>query len=183
MSADQLLLVTLDEKRCTKCKRTWPLNQYIRHSGNRGLHPWCRECRVESGRQVRLRKPEKYKLQAREYSMKNRKRIYERQARWKTLNKAKLDAYNRRRHLDEAYGITQHDYETLRDIQGGVCAICGSDKKLHVDHDHRSGVVRGLLCFNCNTGLGKFEDNERLLRAAIGYMERTAKSSLKPGGR
>lgn len=59
--------------------------------------------------------------------------------------------------------------------QGNQCAICGKDfhqrKVPHVDHDHATGVVRGLLCRACNIGLGKFEDNVEALRRAADYVE------------
>lgn len=79
------------------------------------------------------------------------------------------------------YGITLEDYEELCASQGGVCAICsrppagqrkdGSLKRLHVDHDHRTGRVRGLLCFDCNTALGKFGDGVEMLKRAIAYLD------------
>ena len=58
--------------------------------------------------------------------------------------------------------------------QANGCAICGnSDKRLHVDHDHATGKVRGLLCMECNVSLGKFKDSPELLRKAIVYLETT----------
>ncbi|MPZ92303.1 MAG: hypothetical protein GEU68_11825 [Actinobacteria bacterium] len=56
--------------------------------------------------------------------------------------------------------------------QGGVCALCGSGKPEHVDHDHRTKRVRGILCFNCNRGLGKFCDDVGLMGRAAEYLER-----------
>jgi hypothetical protein len=54
--------------------------------------------------------------------------------------------------------------------QGGKCPICRKRKARHVDHDHVSGAVRGILCFNCNGGLGRFEDDPVKLRRAIAYL-------------
>ena len=65
----------------------------------------------------------------------------------------------------------------LRKAQDGKCAICGvreayaPRKRLAVDHDHRTGAIRGLLCGNCNAGLGQFKDNPELLAAAVRYLQ------------
>mgnify|MGYP001557841768 CR=1 FL=1 len=64
------------------------------------------------------------------------------------------------------YGLSPEEYQRLHRAQGGACAICRRRLKLHIDHDHQSGRVRGLLCNSCNNGLGRFADNpERLYRA------------------
>jgi hypothetical protein len=55
--------------------------------------------------------------------------------------------------------------------QGGVCAICGRPDPEHVDHDHETGAVRGILCFNCNGGLGQFRDDIDALQCAAVYLE------------
>ena len=56
--------------------------------------------------------------------------------------------------------------------QAGLCAICRRAPAAHVDHDHLTGAVRALLCFNCNGGLGQFKDDPAVLRAAAEYVER-----------
>ena len=58
------------------------------------------------------------------------------------------------------------------EAQGGLCAICRTAPAAHVDHDHDTGEVRELLCFNCNGGLGQFKDDPEVLRAAARYVER-----------
>jgi hypothetical protein len=77
------------------------------------------------------------------------------------------------------YGLTPREYNALLRAQSGVCAICGqppaANKILCVDHDHKTDEVRGLLCNNCNTGLGMFKDRIRLLAAAIVYLEDNGK--------
>lgn len=85
------------------------------------------------------------------------------------------------RDLRQTFGITVAEFHAMRDAQGGVCAACGRPEKekrsgrvreLAVDHCHRTGAIRGLLCGNCNRGIGKFEDNPELLRKAADYLER-----------
>jgi len=71
-----------------------------------------------------------------------------------------------------AYGMSVDDFTEIRTKQGGKCKICGMCiGKLYIDHDHITGVVRGLLCNNCNTALGKFNDDIELMKKAIRYLE------------
>jgi hypothetical protein len=76
-------------------------------------------------------------------------------------------------HLRRRYGITSADVDAMIAAQGGVCALCGERKPEHVDHDHVTGRVRGVLCFCCNQGLGNFRDRPDILRTAITYLETT----------
>ena len=72
----------------------------------------------------------------------------------------------------EMYGITVADFDQILTAQDGRCACClkVSGRTLHVDHDHKTGKPRGLLCSNCNTGLGLFGDDPILLRMALEYL-------------
>lgn len=91
-----------------------------------------------------------------------------------TASKAGKES-NRRQHMRRNYGITIDEYEELERKQGGLCAICGGGevigRRLAVDHCHKSGKVRGLLCQACNTALGKFKDSPELLANAIKYLQ------------
>jgi hypothetical protein len=78
--------------------------------------------------------------------------------------------------LKSRYGITEDDYSVLFNNQQGCCAICGVDytgskRNLDVDHDHTTGNVRGLLCNNCNRGLGHFQDSPTILLKALEYLD------------
>ena len=80
----------------------------------------------------------------------------------------------RNNNLKRRYNITLEEYNILFEKQNGKCAICNKkqiNKQLAVDHDHNTGKVRGLLCQNCNTGIGKFKDNPKLLLKAKAYLE------------
>jgi hypothetical protein len=74
-------------------------------------------------------------------------------------------------HLQRRYGISADDADAMLEAQGGLCAVCESAPAAHVDHDHVTGAVRALLCFNCNGGLGQFKDDPDVLRAAADYVE------------
>ena len=73
-------------------------------------------------------------------------------------------------HLTRRYGISAAEADFLLAQQDGLCAICKAAPAVHVDHDHATGAVRALLCFNCNGGLGQFKDNHVLLHAAAYYV-------------
>ena len=71
------------------------------------------------------------------------------------------------------YGISFETYDNLFESQNGKCFICEcSGEELCVDHDHKTGVIRGLLCHHCNTGLGRFNDSIDRLTLAIDYLKR-----------
>jgi hypothetical protein len=74
--------------------------------------------------------------------------------------------------LKRIYGITLEQYMQMFTAQNGKCSICktSNTKKLHVDHCHLTNQVRGLLCNNCNNGLGRFYDNIEYLKNAILYL-------------
>jgi hypothetical protein len=88
-------------------------------------------------------------------------------------------ADRRRKGLWEKYKITLDEYQILYKKQNGVCAICSKttngrgkeNNTLAVDHNHQTGKIRGLLCTNCNTGIGNLRDSVELLTKAIKYLE------------
>ena len=101
---------------------------------------------------------------------------------------AKARQLHKGHQLKYKFGISMEEYELLLESQGGTCALCDGlnniRKKgtysgnpvamaLSVDHNHKTGKVRGLLCNGCNTCLGKFNDDPVLLRKAIKYLEET----------
>jgi hypothetical protein len=90
---------------------------------------------------------------------------------------AKRPPISRETHLLATYGITVEAYEALEQAQNYKCKLCSRHKDeltrrvLDVDHDHETNRIRGLLCNNCNTGLGLFKDNPTTLLRAIQYLK------------
>lgn len=86
------------------------------------------------------------------------------------------------RALRDSFNLSFDDYLQMFNAQNGVCAICkqpethkrqGKLKMLAVDHDHKTGAIRGLLCSDCNTGIGKLKDDPMVIRSAIQYLEKS----------
>jgi hypothetical protein len=74
----------------------------------------------------------------------------------------------------EKYNITKKDFEYLLGLQDNKCAICEKNLtniKINIDHDHKTGKVRGLLCSDCNLGLGQFKDSKEIIKKAYKYLD------------
>jgi hypothetical protein len=134
--------MTVTDKCCKNCGVTKPLYQFQKDSSKKdGLRPECKRCTA------------------------TRRKLL--------LSKDTI----RQRNLEKNFGKGALDtYAKLFDEQKGVCAICSSPengryKHLSIDHNHATGKIRGLLCNNCNRGLGLLRDSEELLRKAALYVE------------
>lgn len=85
--------------------------------------------------------------------------------------RAPRTTYTTARQWRYAYGLTEADYRRLEHRQGGACAICGDQPELlFVDHDHRTGAVRGLLCDPCNRAIGHLRDSPGVCTRAAEYL-------------
>ncbi len=85
-------------------------------------------------------------------------------------------AGNRRRHYKRKYGITEEQFARMVELQGNRCGICGGSEPggkvgWHLDHDHKTGKLRGILCNSCNLSLGGFHDDIALLESALRYLK------------
>lgn len=162
-------------KYCGACHTEKPLDAfYANPSGRDGIRPECKACTRE---------------RRRAWYAKNRAAEIERVRAWQSENpdkvKARMDAFraagkkkvsDRKSHLKRKYGLSLEQYDAMLAAQGGVCAICHQprpeERTLHVDHDHATGAIRGLLCFTCNNALGDFRDSSELFHAASEYLDR-----------
>jgi hypothetical protein len=142
------------EKRCPKCDTIKPLGDFGVRPGGKP-NGWCRLCGNAAIRE------------------------YSKTPTGAARKKAAQDAYLLRNpdyFLVRNYGLAPGQYDAMRSAQEDRCAICRTPdpgvKRWHVDHDHLSGKVRGLLCAACNLGIGKMQDDPVRLRAAAAYIER-----------
>jgi hypothetical protein len=178
-------------KTCPDCRRLLPDDEFGRNRSNGdGLSTYCRECtrsrntrydaarRQQAGKRYRPRvqQPAGLKRCADCEQVKPLEQfdVHERQAGgYNCYCKPCRSKRNREWRFLREYGLTPDAHRALLDSQGGLCAICQERPAEHVDHDHMTGAVRGVLCFPCNAALGQLQDRVDLMRTAIDYLERT----------
>ena len=167
---------------CSKCRQEKPLSEFH--------YNVCKPCRVQDTLRWRAKNPTAPTKHAKAWYERNREtakaarakaklanpeRFKEYDRKTKEKHKDKIKVYQRlvsRKYILKRYGLTVEQYEALNEKQESKCAIClVPDKRLHVDHDHKTGKVRSLLCGTCNRALGLFKDNPSILRAAASYLE------------
>ncbi|WP_223773679.1 endonuclease VII domain-containing protein [Streptomyces sp. 135] len=176
-------------KQCAGCGRALSLESFAADRNRRdGLQTRCRQCVAEYGAQRYRRRQEA-----------KGKKVHERggvpaghkrcrvcgetkpHSEWHrnstapdglaTRCKPCKAAEGRAGHLKRQYGMTQAERDEMIAAQKGLCVICLSAPAIHVDHCHETGKVRGVLCFNCNSGLGKLGDDPDKTRRATAYLE------------
>ena len=132
-------------KTCSKCKQEKPIGDFGRNKPSKdGYRSDCSECHS------------KYWIPYKE----------------------KVQPLQRDNHIKRSYGLTREEYQALLDKQQGVCASCGLPQTVNhygkllplaVDHDHKTGEVRGLLCISCNRALGYLFDDPERIEALLRY--------------
>ncbi|MER6995932.1 endonuclease VII domain-containing protein [Streptomyces sp. NPDC000410] len=178
-----------DAKRCAGCKRALPLASFEADRNRRdGLQVRCRECVAEYGAAYYRRRreamgktmrgnvdvPEGYKLcrtcgQVKPHSDWHRNATASDGL--ATRCKVCKAVQDREGHLKRQYGISEAERDEMISSQMGICSICLAVPAVHVDHCHETGRVRGVLCFNCNSAIGKLGDDPDTLRRAAAYLE------------
>lgn len=139
---------------CRICKKEKELTDfYKRGDTGYGLRSECKKCFNQMTHKNRIGDPKQIKyIKA-----------------WRIANPDKIKDYR----LKRSYNMSLEEYREIYLIQKERCAICKAfmgKHQLAVDHNHKTGDIRGLLCNNCNNGLGRFKDNPQLLENAIKYL-------------
>ena len=155
-------------KTCSRCKELKPITEFSKKAqGKDGLATWCRAC----GSKYYYENRERIRGQQRASYMKNKEVVAEYRKRYYAKNKETAKLYQ----LQKMYGMSGEDMQGMMNRCKGCCEICGdsfSHDNLHyVDHCHDTGNVRGLLCRNCNSGIGLLKDNVGVMLKAIEYLK------------
>lgn len=136
-------------KTCVKCRETKPLFDFHKRPETKdGRRSECKECFKKASKK-----------------------------RWENLSKEEKQKRNEKLRLKYMYGLTPEDVQKKVKEQDNKCFICEieagyNNKPLYVDHCHKTGEVRKLLCQHCNSGLGMFKDNPQLLEKAAEYLKK-----------
>jgi recombination endonuclease VII len=166
-------------RNCTQCTKNGdgpkPVSEFCKGSGADGLQNMCRTHTREYNRAWAKANPEKNRAKG---------------ARFRKQNPKAYRVLSVRAGLKRNYGMTELQFAEMFERQSGTCAICPTklisqlvdrvrnghapNEVARVDHCHKTGRVRGLLCFSCNAGLGKFRDDEKNLLAAVRYLRDTS---------
>lgn len=162
--------------RCSSCHEEKRVDQFQPSVVARGSGP-CRACKYEAKRDYERRNSDK--VNAGQRRRRQQRDPEEHRARMRQHYRKNREAY--RGYALQRYGLTPADYDAMLAAQGGCCACCGvkanrNGKRLFVDHDHVTGAVRGILCTNCNRGIGALGDNAAGVRRALDYLERATRS-------
>lgn len=136
--------LTINTKGCPVCKEEKSLSEFYWRRNRKNQHQSeCKDCN-----RIRRRK-------------------------WWTSEKGRRSSANTR--LKQRFGVTIEEYEEMLEAAGNKCEICEvtrstGGKRLGIDHDHKTGKFRGILCDSCNLGIGNFKDNISILKKAIKYL-------------
>lgn len=149
----------MDAKTCSRCRLDKSIEEFGHHRGRKdGRQSRCKACA---------------NAEATAWTKKNPERRKEQHKRWRAANPDTIKRQSLRRH----YGITLEHYNELLAKQDGRCGICRTDSPrghhntFNVDHDHETGLIRGLLCWDCNSAVGKLGDTAEALERALVYLK------------
>ena len=158
-------------KVCAVCHEPKPFTDFYRAAGMKDGHrSECKACNLAARRAKYAENPRPYIDRVLKWQRANREQYLQRLREYNRTPAKQVS--NRKSHLKRKYGITLEEFDALLAAQGGGCAICGRTDADNVDHDHVTGRVRGILCFNCNVAIGHVAEDEDRLAAAMAYVAR-----------
>lgn len=159
-------------KRCRDCGAEKPVEEFYKDSARRdGRTAACKTCELERRHAWYQANRERAIATARAWQERNPERYRATQERYRQVRRSEQRTY----HLRRTFGLTLDEYDALLAAQDGECAICGNPPQdgqfLHVDHNHETGDIRGLLCVRCNNALGQLREDVAVAQRAVEYLE------------
>jgi hypothetical protein len=153
-----------------------PLEAFYNEKGGRdGKRPECKACTGARRKQWYQQNRTHEIARVKAWQQANPKRLKA----WRRKNRDRLNKQLCEIHLRNKFGLTVEEYADILEAQDGVCALCGAPPtpgiSLHVDHDHGTGEIRGLLCVRCNNAIGLLREDPDLMRRAARYVTTDAK--------
>jgi hypothetical protein len=161
-------------KQCVRCKQVKRRNEfYARGDQIDGLDYYCIPCKKEVGREYRKRRPEVGRANARKWREENKERADERARVWRKANPGRSKEICRGGHWRRRYGLSIEQFNALVLASGGKCNICGeATKNLVIDHCHKTGKVREMLCIQCNVAIERLDTVPGFIEKAAAYLEK-----------
>jgi hypothetical protein len=164
-------------KRCSSCEHVLPLDRFHLDKGKKdGRSSRCRRCAIRIAREHQSAHADERAEYMQGYRRKNRSRYNALLREWRAKNPGRdkvIASRARHNYRLRIYGLTNDQFLELLSSQSGACGICGSvfgAGDIVIDHDHRTGAARGLLCQRCNRGLGCFRDDATIMSTAADYV-------------
>lgn len=171
-------------KRCSSCKEEKDVSEFPKNKGtSSGLNAQCRVC--SSKKHAIYYRMNKSKIQDshRRWRLNNPETHRARGRRWTRKNPEKAKAM----YVRSDHGISMDEFQKMHDSQKGLCKVCskperaiyrGKTRSLCIDHNHKTGKIRGLLCHRCNVALGLLEDDFRIVESLLEYIKNDTPNSL-----
>jgi hypothetical protein len=140
-------------KKCLDCYAMQPISFFRKRTASKdGLNIYCKTCHSARVKDWRTKNPERVKA-----------------------NRQRYKPISQKRNRNLEYGLSDEQYLELLASQDGCCLICGlNNKRLVIDHCHKTGIVRGILCHSCNSGIGMLQDDPEIIKMALWYLELTS---------
>lgn len=166
-----MTIEVLETKSCSRCRAVKQSTDFYSEPRNRdGFMGICKQCIDEASHQSYLRNKDRVNARSFEWRKKHPDKAIAAVIKHRTKNRDRFEAAR----IMYEYGITFQEYDALLTKQNGTCAICrlpcATGRKLCIDHDHKTGKVRGLLCRTCNSGIGLLKEDIDTLKRAVQYL-------------
>ena len=173
----------METKICLTCKQNKPTSCFHKAKKEKdGLQYHCIDCSKKYHAKRYIEQKDKLKVQLKKYKQDNKEKLDAAALLWKKNNPDKVKQYQRTSNLRKNFGLTMDEYQQMLEKQNNLCAICGKPEtfihhrtkepaRLAVDHCHKTNKVRQLLCRKCNSAIGLFHENVKVMQNAINYLE------------